>query len=148
MHRTRVLAALLTVAISTPIAVAAVGAGASVPRAATQPSIVPCVGHAVARPASFTLACGDGNWYLTGLSWVRWSSSVGIARGVDHLNDCTPYCAAGTFHTTSTVVVFSDPVTSRGVRVFSVVSVLDSSRLPGSSGATTVEAWQIVPSGG
>jgi hypothetical protein len=148
MHRTRVLAVLLVVAASIPVAVTAASAGATVSRTAAQTSIVPCVGQPVAKPASFTLACGDGNWYLTGLDWVRWSSSVGIARGIDHLNDCTPDCAAGTFHTTSAVFVVSDPVTARGERVFSVVSVLASSRLPGSSGSTTVEAWPTVPSAG
>jgi hypothetical protein len=148
MHRTRVLAVIIALAAAIPIAATTVSASASLPRTAARTSIVPCIGRPEARPASFTLACGDGNWYLTGLDWVRWSPNVGIARGIEHLDDCTPNCAAGTFHTTSAVFVVSDPVTAHGARAFSVVSVLASSRLPGSSGSTTVEAWPTVPAAG
>ena len=50
------------------------------------------------RPARIVFACGDGNFYATRLRWKRWDENVAKAWGKFHLNDCTPGCAAGTFH--------------------------------------------------
>lgn len=59
------------------------------------------------------------------------------------LNDCTPNCAEGRFHSTSGVVVFSDPVHRGSLgEVFSVVTVLDSRHLPGSNGTVTEQTLQ------
>jgi len=53
---------------------------------------------------------GDGTGYLGGrstspgdlnqggLNWLSWGGSSALARGYAWLNDCRPYCAAGTFH--------------------------------------------------
>jgi hypothetical protein len=108
------------------------------PRAAIT-RVLPCVGASEVRPGKYVLACGDGNFYVTSLRWVRWSASVGIARGVANLNDCQPTCADGRFHSTSAVIVFSDPVSRRGAELFSVATVLDATRLPGSSTTTLVQ---------
>jgi hypothetical protein len=54
---------------------------------------------AVVRPRSIMLACGDGNFYVTGLRWSRWDLVEGDGTGVGHQNDCQPNCAAGHFHT-------------------------------------------------
>jgi hypothetical protein len=64
---------------------------------------------------------------------------VGIARGEATLNDCQPNCAAGRFHATPAVLVFSDPVTRGAGPLFSVVTVLDATRLPGSSRSVVVQ---------
>jgi hypothetical protein len=50
------------------------------------------------RPGRFTLACADGNDYLTGLSWTSWTPRLASGYGTQVLNDCLPYCAAGHFH--------------------------------------------------
>jgi hypothetical protein len=50
------------------------------------------------RPRSFTLACADGNDYLSGLAWTSWAPGLASATGVQVENDCIPYCAAGHFH--------------------------------------------------
>ncbi len=108
--------------------------------------VVPCRGAPVARPRGFVVACADSNWYLTGIHWVRWSGSAGVARATDHLNDCTPFCYDGTFHSVATVLVLSDPVrTPRYGELFSVATVLDARRLPGSRGATTVMRLNLNP---
>jgi hypothetical protein len=65
-------------------------------RAATV--LVDCLWKAHVRPARFLLACGDGNSRLTSLRWSRWDAHSAVARGRDLVNDCDPYCAAGTFH--------------------------------------------------
>jgi hypothetical protein len=51
------------------------------------------------RPASIVIACGDGNFYVDHLRWSSWGPTVANATGLGHANDCTPYCAAGKFHT-------------------------------------------------
>lgn len=50
------------------------------------------------KPASLTLACGDGNYSLEGLSWKGWGKAAATAIGSARANDCTPNCAAGHFH--------------------------------------------------
>jgi hypothetical protein len=60
--------------------------------------VLNCQGHAQVRPGHFTLACADFNDYLTGLTWKSWGPKLASATGVQALNDCVPYCAAGHFH--------------------------------------------------
>ncbi|WP_225823695.1 hypothetical protein [Streptomyces naphthomycinicus] len=90
--------ALLTAAMTT--ATAGVPANATTPprTTASQPVLVDCLWHRTVRPDDFLLACGDGNSRLTGLHWDRWSPGGATAVGVNMVNDCKPYCAAGTFH--------------------------------------------------
>ncbi|HMI27195.1 MAG TPA: hypothetical protein VK594_22155, partial [Streptosporangiaceae bacterium] len=54
--------------------------------------------HAHVRPGRYTLACADGNDYLSGLAWTSWGPRLASATGTEHVNDCVPYCAAGHFH--------------------------------------------------
>ncbi|GGW43462.1 hypothetical protein GCM10010350_29170 [Streptomyces galilaeus] len=56
------------------------------------------------RPAAFILACGDGNSRLASLKWDHWNATSAKATGVNVVNDCEPYCAAGTFHAYPVVV--------------------------------------------
>ncbi|MFR0357167.1 hypothetical protein [Streptomyces sediminimaris] len=65
---------------------------------ARSPVLVDCLWHAKVRPASFMLACGDGNSRLVSLHWSQWGPRTARAEGVNVVNDCKPYCAAGRFH--------------------------------------------------
>ncbi|MFF8726887.1 hypothetical protein ACF073_10380 [Streptomyces sp. NPDC015171] len=90
--------ALLTAAMTT--ATASPPANASAPPGTTtagQSVLVDCLWHRTVRPDDFLLACGDGNSRLTGLHWDKWSPDGATAVGVNLVNDCKPYCAAGTF---------------------------------------------------
>ena len=60
--------------------------------------------RAVQRPPAIVFACGDGNFYATGLRWSRWTQTGATASGIGHQNDCRPNCAAGHFHTYPLVV--------------------------------------------
>ena len=73
-----------------------------------------CTNAAAVRPARVTIACADANLYATGLRWSRWSAAGAVARGTGHVNDCTPYCAAGHFHTFPIVVRLSKPIRCNG----------------------------------
>jgi hypothetical protein len=65
---------------------------------AKQIVVLDCQGHPHVRPGHYTLACADGNDYLSGLAWTSWGPRLASATGTEHVNDCVPYCAAGHFH--------------------------------------------------
>ena len=72
----------------------------------TRVVIFDCPGqHALVRPRSFVLTCADGNAYFDKLSWTSWTPGLASAKGTLVLNDCTPYCAAGHFHSYPAIVV-------------------------------------------
>jgi hypothetical protein len=112
---------LTVVALSSTTALDAVtmSAGASSARVAVQA----CTRKAEVRPSTFTIACGDGNSYLTKLKWTSWGSSTARASGVYTVNNCDPYCAAGKFISSNAVVTLSKPKTFKGRRYFSNLHV-------------------------
>jgi hypothetical protein len=69
------------------------------------PVVVNCSMKTQTRPGSFTLACADGNAYVSGLSWSAWGSSSALASGSYAFNDCTPNCLSGHRHTLPALVV-------------------------------------------
>ncbi|MFE1289890.1 hypothetical protein [Streptomyces sp. NPDC058751] len=73
------------------------------------PVLVDCFWHPDVRPAEFVLACGDGNSRLVSLHWSHWNQKSAVARGVNMVNDCKPYCAAGKFHSYPVVVRLDHP---------------------------------------
>jgi len=66
--------------------------------AATAMVMVDCLNKKVTEPRTFTLACADGNALVDKLTWTSWTPAIASAAGVFTENDCTPYCAAGHFH--------------------------------------------------
>lgn len=75
-----------------------------------------CCGH-VYKPRKVVLACADANLYVTELSYSSYGDREAKAGGRFHLNDCTPNCAGGRFHT------------YRGsIRLFDVVRCADGRR--------------------
>lgn len=66
-----------------------------------------CPGQAKAlvKPTNFILTCADANSVLARLSWTSWTPGVASAAGVLSENDCTPYCAAGHFHSFPALVI-------------------------------------------
>ncbi|MEU6578398.1 hypothetical protein [Streptomyces sp. NPDC046805] len=78
-------------------------------REASTPILVDCTWHSNVRPTDFILACGDGNSRLTGLRWSHWGTQSATAEGVNLVNDCKPYCAAGRFHPYTVTVRLDSP---------------------------------------
>ncbi|MEU6476431.1 hypothetical protein ABZ858_05985 [Streptomyces sp. NPDC047017] len=70
---------------------------------------VDCLWKPQSRPEAFILACGDGNSRLSSLHWAKWNSRSAVAEGVNYVNDCKPYCAAGKFHSYRVLVRFDHP---------------------------------------
>lgn len=87
--------------------------------AASQPVYVAaesCTGHSY-RPRRVILACADANLYVAALHYSSYGTREARASGVFHLNDCTPDCAGGHFHTYS-----------GSIRMFDVVRCSDGRR--------------------
>jgi hypothetical protein len=70
------------------------------------------------RPGSIVVACGDGNFYLTGIHWTSWGRTAATGIATAHRNDCKPYCAAGHFHTYVVAITLSKPRACKGRAVF------------------------------
>lgn len=73
------------------------------------PVLVDCFWRPQVRPGDFMIACGDGNSLLTSLRWSSWGTNSALAEGVNVVNDCEPYCAAGRFHSYRVIVRLDDP---------------------------------------
>jgi hypothetical protein len=106
----------LVPAAATGICVLALGLGlngaasaSAAGRFAARTVVLNCLGHPQVRPGRFTLACADANDYLTGLAWKSWGPELASATGVQALNDCVPYCAAGHFRRYPVDVVLWHP---------------------------------------
>jgi hypothetical protein len=117
-HKLKVKTALLIIAgTALTTALTPTSASASVasptPSRMEQPSsrviVLDCFAQPQIRPSNYLIACGDGNNGLVSLHWTQWGPTSAVARGLDMVNDCQPYCAAGKFH--------SYPVTVRLDRV-------------------------------
>jgi hypothetical protein len=71
---------------------------ALIQRASTAKTVaINCQFKPQARPSAMILTCADANDVLTGLHWVSWGTGAAFATGIEQINDCTPYCAAGKF---------------------------------------------------
>ncbi|WP_338674959.1 hypothetical protein V1460_19690 [Streptomyces sp. SCSIO 30461] len=72
---------------------------------------VDCFSNPQTRPGDFLLACGDGNNRLVDLKWATWGPDSAVGSGIDMVNDCQPYCAAGRFHSYPVTVRLDRPET-------------------------------------
>ena len=82
-----------------------------------------CAHQPHVRPHEVVFACADANFYADTLHWTRWGASEATGTAIGHENDCTPYCAAGHFHTYPLTVRLSRPVTCvKGRREFSRIA--------------------------
>jgi len=89
----------MRIAIAAIFSLASLGFSPSTTVAATQTTGLPdCQGKLLVKPASITLACGDGNFYAEKLKWTGWGEAFAAATGAGKVNDCQPNCAAGHFH--------------------------------------------------
>jgi hypothetical protein len=79
-------------------------------------------GRYAVRPSRF-IYTGDGSGYLTITTWSSWTRSGATGTGYDHVDNCVPDCADGTFRVYPASFTFSNPVPCGGRLVFSVVRI-------------------------
>ncbi len=96
-----------------------------------------CTGKPVVRPTEVTLACGDGNAVAQKLSWTGWGERFAAAVGTLSMNDCTPNCAAGHFHSYPVVLVAQGsqrcPDGRRAYRLVTYAVLANPSQGPGAT---------------
>lgn len=135
--------------LTTAMALAPTQASAAVPRntpgAATYATVlVNCFGQPRVIPGDVLLACGDGNDRLGGLYWTSWDRDSAVGSGYEEVNDCDPYCAAGTFHTFAVTVRLSGNVAWPGdphLRRYTTLTISYLNRQPWWSHSSTYELW-------
>jgi len=87
-------------------------------------------GPIVSAPKSLVLACADANYGLVRLHWHGWGSGEATATAAVRVNDCTPNCAAGRFHT-YTVTVTADHLRACGsARTYERLTIVYSGSRP------------------
>ena len=59
------------------------------------------------RPSAIIIACADDNLSLTRLHWSSFGGTTARGSGDYYVNDCTPDCAAGRFHSYPIELVLS-----------------------------------------
>lgn len=112
MQRYKFKTAVMLCAATALAAATAVPASASVEAPSPAHVVaVDCFSKSQTRPGDFLLACGDGNNRLTALRWSSWGPTSAVGRGLDVVNDCQPYCAAGKFHSYRVTVRLDRPET-------------------------------------
>lgn len=84
---------------------------------AAKPVTVSNCGKQQTRPADLTIACGDGNDYLKSIAWTFWSGELAKGAGIEEVNDCTPYCAAGRFHSYQVSITLDQVRSNRFTRL-------------------------------
>jgi hypothetical protein len=57
------------------------------------------------RPSRIELGCPGSKFYVDHLRWSNWTGKGATGHGTAHVNDCTPTCAAGHFHSYPGVIV-------------------------------------------
>ena len=94
------------------------------------------------RPAAIILACADANRSLTHLHWSSFGGTTARGSGRYEVNDCTPNCAAGRFHSYPIGLVLSNarPCPDGRDDYRSATISFTSTRMPGQRSARGQEA--------
>jgi hypothetical protein len=62
--------------------------------ASAVPAVYNCEFKPQIRPSTFVLTCADYGDSLIDLHWVNWGPTEAFGTAIEHINDCTPYCAS------------------------------------------------------
>lgn len=100
---------------------------------AAQTVVFDCPGqHAMIRPKNFVLACADYNSAVEKLAWSTWAPGLASAKGTLVQNDCTPYCAAGHFHSyPALVVLWGSKAIGHGEHAYTRLTLILTGARPG-----------------
>jgi hypothetical protein len=87
------------------------------------------------KPKQLVISCGDANNLVKSLTWSSWTSSKATGKGANAVNDCTPSCVAGHFHSYPAAVTLSKPKSCpkvKGHKVFGEIKLVYVNKHPGS----------------
>ena len=81
------------------IAAAVLASGALAAGAVAGPGALPdCAGKLQVKPREVVFTCADAGFSAQKLTWLGWGGTTAVAIGQASVNDCTPTCVAGHFH--------------------------------------------------
>jgi hypothetical protein len=143
-----------TVAFATAVLIALAGATAlaKVQVPAYDGPIVPGKNPQV-RPGTITYT-GDGSGLVAGrgtrsrdpkfgrLHWTAWNATEGRAFGADWVNNCVPFCAAGTFTPYPVNIRVFRPRVVAGHRIFTRMQVTYTGKFP-ERVHNRVQIWKV-----
>jgi len=136
----------MRLAIAAIFALMSFGFSASTGMAATPTTALPdCQGNLLVKPASITLACGDGNFYVESLKWTGWGESFAAATGTGKANDCQPNCAAGHFHSYPMLLIVTGSQHCGGRPAYARVVYAFIGRSPYPQGTKVEDSTQTFP---
>lgn len=110
------------------------------------------------RPGTI-IYTGDGSGLLAGrgarsrhpkfgrLHWTSWNATQGRAFGADWVNNCVPFCAAGTFTPYPVNIKVFRPRVLEGHRIFTRMQVTYTGKFPGRVHDRT-QIWKVGASHG
>ena len=79
---------------------ALIACGALAATAGAGPGALPdCAGKLQVKPKEVVFTCADAGFSAGKLTWIGWGGKTAAAVGTASVNDCTPTCVAGHFHT-------------------------------------------------
>jgi hypothetical protein len=118
-------AVVLATSATTVLGACLAGSVSALParKSAAPAAVVDCLGKPQIRPGTFTLACADGNSFLTGLSWTSWTAGHATATGIQKENDCRPDCAAGQFRAYPVHIELRGSATVHGQQRYTTITV-------------------------
>jgi hypothetical protein len=97
-------AALLAAVV---LAAGAFAAGAFAAGASGSGALPNCAGKLQVKPSEVVFTCADAGFSAERLTWLAWGGKTAVAVGKASVNDCTPTCVAGHFHSYRIVLIAS-----------------------------------------
>jgi len=61
-------------------------------------ALADCFGRPSVEPSEVVLSCADGGFSIQKIQWTGWGESFAAGMGTGSLNNCTPNCANGHYH--------------------------------------------------
>ena len=133
------MAAVIRALVTAAVAAALVVPAASL--AATPHAKLSNCGRLEEHPAQLVLACADANYELAQLAWSSWGGASARAVGKVRANDCTPYCAAGHFHTYPAKVTADNLTRCGSTRIYLRLTIDFTGKRPKGYGKADVHTW-------
>lgn len=139
--------------IAAAAATCALGAPVALASSASRPTLPAYSGpyskHLLKVRPGVIIYTGDGSGYLAGrkakgkLRWSSWTSRSADATGANWVNDCTPDCARGKFHSYALALHAYRPKRLDGHLVFTRMTVTYEHKKPAYIRAD-VQTWKVV----
>lgn len=99
MIRSQSIRALGIAVVSLGVAASGV-AFAGTANASSKPEVIQCDGKGQVKPKEIILACGDGNTFVSNITWKTWKKNTATGSGTLRWNTCLPEtCSAGIVQT-------------------------------------------------